>query len=964
MTNQNCTIYKNIFAKKAYHLSVEECLERIKNGKSKDLIETIRVTLDKDRSSEMKRNLPSVCFSGIFESERKDDLLVKHSGYIILDFDDVEDVETYKHELFAHKFIKACWISPSGNGVKALVKIASSDKHREHFMALQEQFPLIDRSGVNPSRVCYESYDPEIFVRDEVEPFTKIKTIDRIVEKTIESDAGKTFDKILKWLTNKGDAFVTGERNLFIFKLASACCRFGLSDYDTERFIHNSILINDNSFSGKEATQAIQSAFKSNANKAGSAYFEKDILIERTSREEIKLDEKFFDVTVRPKDVLFGEDVKEDAMKLYDFGYESAETTEIPELDVFWKWKKGELTLLSGIGNYGKALDIETDIPTPDGLKKMKDLKVGDRVFDENGKPCNVINATDVMLNRNCFKVLFNDGTEVIADENHLWLTDTVVSRRSIRNSKKNNRFFPRELKNKGVDQTHKREFESVKTTLDISKSLVFDGEYNHSVKKCKPVEYPEVNHSIHPYVFGCWIGDGHSSGGGFTCNDEQIIQKIQQHGENIKKNKPKYGYYIKGLKQRLRVVGVFENKHIPDEYLYDSVENRMDLLRGLMDTDGYVSKKSICEFTTIKKHLAEQVYFLICSLGIKATIYEADAKLYGRIVSKKYRITFCTTEKVFYLDRKLERLKDKIKNENRTIFSCTPCDSVPVRCIEVDSSSKLFLCTKSHIPTHNSSFLKYILLMKSIKKGWKWALFAPEDFPAHEFYHDIVEMYIGHDMTPRNFNRQSRELYEQVYDWVSKHFFFVYPKEISSTPDYIKERFLELIIKEQVNGVVIDPFNQMDNDYSKVGGRDDKYLEIVLSDFKRFAQVNDIPFLVVAHPKLIRNKDPEGNYECPDVFDIAGGAMNNNKYDNIMIYHRPLRHSDPQATNCELHTKKIKRQKIVGSIGVLNFNLKKLTRRYLFESQIDYVQQIVSDTPELEPEQTLPEVEDFTPPF
>jgi hypothetical protein len=616
MTNQNCTIYKNIFAKKAYHLPVEECLERIKNGKSKDLIETIRVTLDKDRSSEMKRNLPSVCFSGIFESERKDDLLVKHSGYIILDFDDVEDVETYKHELFAHKFIKACWISPSGNGVKALVKIASSDKHREHFMALQEQFPLIDRSGVNPSRVCYESYDPEIFVRDKVEPFAKIKTIDRIVEKTIESDAGKTFDKILKWLTNKGDAFVTGERNLFIFKLASACCRFGLSDYDTERFIHNSILINDNSFSGKEATQAIQSAFKSNANKAGSAYFEKDILIERTSREEIKLDEKFFDVTVRPKDVLFGEDVKEDAMKLYDFGYESAETTEIPELDVFWKWKKGELTLLSGIGNYGK------------------------------------------------------------------------------------------------------------------------------------------------------------------------------------------------------------------------------------------------------------------------------------------------------------------------------------------------------------SSFLKYILLMKSIKKGWKWALFAPEDFPAHEFYHDIVEMYIGHDMTPRNFNRQSRELYEQVYDWVSKHFFFVYPKEISSTPDYIKERFLELIIKEQVNGVVIDPFNQMDNDYSKVGGRDDKYLEIVLSDFKRFAQVNDIPFLVVAHPKLIRNKDPEGNYECPDVFDIAGGAMNNNKYDNIMIYHRPLRHSDPQATNCELHTKKIKRQKIVGSIGVLNFNLKKLTRRYLFESQIDYVQQIVSDTPELEPEQTLPEVEDFTPPF
>jgi hypothetical protein len=601
MENGKCTIYKNIFNKEPHFITIDDCLNRIKQGRSKKQVELIRSALDKERSNELKKNLPSVCFSGIFNGERKDELIISHSGFIVLDFDDVDDVETLKHELIAKEFIKATWVSPSGNGVKALVKIASGDKHKEHFASLQELFPQIDRSGVNVARVCYESFDDDIFINDNVKPFTKTKKIERVLEKEIDLDSGKTFDKILKWLTNKGDAFVTGERNLFIFKLASACCRFGLSDYDTERFINNSILINDNSFSSIEAQHAIRSAYKSNANKAGSAYFEKDVLIDRVNRSEVQIDPQIFNLDVKPKDVIFGEDVKESALKLYHSGYESADTTEVPELDEFWKWKKGEITLLSGIGNYGK------------------------------------------------------------------------------------------------------------------------------------------------------------------------------------------------------------------------------------------------------------------------------------------------------------------------------------------------------------STFLKYILLIKSIKKGWKWALFAPEDFPAHEFYHDLVEMYIGDDCTPKNPNRVSIELYEQVYDWISKHFFFVYPKDILSTPEYIKERFLELIIKEQVNGVIVDPFNQMDNDYSKTGGRDDKYLEVVLADFKRFAQINDIPFIVVAHPKAIRNKDPQGNYECPDVFDLAGGAMWNNKMDNIMIYHRPFRGSDPQATNCELQVKKIRRQKIVGSVGTLDFNLIKFTRRYAFASQIDYVKQLVSQEVDLE---------------
>jgi 5'-3' exonuclease len=115
---------------------------------------------------------------------------------------------------------------------------------------------------------------------------------------------------------------------------------------------------------------------------------------------------------------------------------------------------------------------------------------------------------------------------------------------------------------------------------------------------------------------------------------------------------------------------------------------------------------------------------------------------------------------------------------------------------------------------------------MKSISKGWRFALYVPEDFPAHEFYHELVELYVGMDLTPDNLNRVDRKTYIEVYDWVDKHYFFVYPKDVVSSPEYVKQVFLELIIKEKVNAVVIDPFNQLDNDYSKTGGRDDKYLE------------------------------------------------------------------------------------------------------------------------------------------
>ena len=229
------------------------------------------------------------------------------------------------------------------------------------------------------------------------------------------------------------------------------------------------------------------------------------------------------------------------------------------------------------------------------------------------------------------------------------------------------------------------------------------------------------------------------------------------------------------------------------------------------------------------------------------------------------------------------------------------------------------------------SSIMKYMMLCHAAKYGRKFAIFPPEDNPAELFYHDLVEILLGLECNPGNRFAPSKANYERAFRWVSDHFFYIYPETESPTPAYIKQRFLELIIKEKVDGCVIDPFNQMDNDISKAGGRDDQYLSIVLGDFARFAAQNNVYFFILSHPKGAGKKTNGDNYPCPDVYDLAGGAMWNNKMWNILVYHRPFFYSLPQDSTCELHAKKIKRKE-VGKRGFISFEYRYTKRRFLFD--------------------------------
>jgi len=164
------TFFKDVFDKNApHHVNVTTALERIKTGQSKTTIDEVR-----SGNKDAKKKLPVVCFSGEFAA-RADEALFEHSGLVVLDFDHI-DVTQAKSALATDAYVYSCWVSPSGDGLKALVKISNPERHRDHFRALRtyfhKQYDLeVDESGINESRACFESYDPDIIVNPESQKF-------------------------------------------------------------------------------------------------------------------------------------------------------------------------------------------------------------------------------------------------------------------------------------------------------------------------------------------------------------------------------------------------------------------------------------------------------------------------------------------------------------------------------------------------------------------------------------------------------------------------------------------------------------------------------------------------------------------------------------------------------------------------------------------------------------------------
>ena len=280
----NVTIFQNIRdTDTPFFRDVHVILDRIKDGAgaTKDLVKKIRLEKNKPERQELKKQLPAICFSGTF-NKRTDASLIEHSGLICLDFDGYtkqKELLQDKENLSKNKYVYSVFISPSGNGLKVLVKIpADAENHTMYFNSLEKYFnsPYFDKTSKNLSRVCYESYDPLIAINENSSIWDKIEEPEYTeVSKTRDkatipiTDENKIVEILVKWWEKKYPMH-EGQRNQNAYVLAMAFNDFGVNK-SLASYVINQFATED--FTLREIGTTIDSAYRHTAN-FGTKYYE------------------------------------------------------------------------------------------------------------------------------------------------------------------------------------------------------------------------------------------------------------------------------------------------------------------------------------------------------------------------------------------------------------------------------------------------------------------------------------------------------------------------------------------------------------------------------------------------------------------------------------------------------------------------------------------------------------------
>lgn len=276
------TIFKNIRETSTPFIrDIDFIFKRIKEGNSKILIDKIRNSKTKEEQNKLKSDLPSICFSGIFKNRSKNGI-ISHTGIICLDFDKYNTIDLLnedREKLINDKYTFALFISPSGNGLKVIVKIPKDiDNHKLYFDALEKYYNNnnFDTGVSDVSRVCYESYDENIYINKSSELWiTKEENVTYSYEnkapKIKLENENEIINRLYVWFQKNVN--MSEGRNVGLFKLAAAFSDFGVSQLEALRFCEK---FNEPDFTINEIQNVVKSAYKKGAASFGMKYFEDD----------------------------------------------------------------------------------------------------------------------------------------------------------------------------------------------------------------------------------------------------------------------------------------------------------------------------------------------------------------------------------------------------------------------------------------------------------------------------------------------------------------------------------------------------------------------------------------------------------------------------------------------------------------------------------------------------------------
>ena len=339
--------------------------------------------------------------------------------------------------------------------------------------------------------------------------------------------------------------------------------------------------------------------------------------------------------------------------------------------------------LLIGNPGQGKAQDLNSKILTPKGWKKFKDIKLYDSVIGYDGKPTKII-AVHPITKQKIYQIKTRDGRTTLCSENHLW------------------------------EVIHKKHTK-VLTTASLMKRYTHK-EYDkrdcktrarcdYFVPTTNPIHFPKKNLPIDPYTLGIWLGDGTSRTAGITTPDKEIFDYIPYR---VEKKKAKYYYWLyDGFQKQLRKNNLLMNKHIPTDYLFASIKQRVSLLQGLIDSDGHVqSDGKRFNFYTIREELKTGVINLIRSLGGTVTLGNKTTTCNGKKF-KSFNLT-CRVPAAITpckIKRKKEVWVGSLKTKS-AIIDIKYIKEDYARCITVKNPDGKYI-TDDYLVTHNSVFLK-----------------------------------------------------------------------------------------------------------------------------------------------------------------------------------------------------------------------------------------------------------------
>jgi replicative DNA helicase len=595
----------------------------------------------------------------------------------------------------------------------------------------------------------------------------------------------------------------------------------------------------------------------------------------------------------------------------------------------------GQMVIVAARPGIGKALALDTPLPTPTGWTTMGDVAVGDQLLGADGFPTTVVAATEVMRGRPCYEVEFSDGTIIVADGEHQWLTETRASRRSAQQAAT------------GYNRhRNQRTFAEVRTTEYIAETLrcgAVDRRLNHSVVTCRPLALPDCELLIPPYSLGVWLGDGSSAAANFTSADPEVAMHVEAEGLRAQpRGRMRYTLQLaqsvsRGersdpvpaptcgdcggpssdlvqcqscrdrhgtVQARLRTLGVLGNKHIPSIYLRASLVQRRALLAGLLDTDGTVTPGGAVQFCVTSARLAHDVAELVVSLGYRCGVSTKQVRGRTEKSSTAYSLTFSTEDDVFRLERKRLAHKQRrryspARSGARYIVDVRPVQSAPVRCVQVNNGDHLYLAGESMIPTHNSTLGLDFARSCSVTHGMASVIFSLEMSRT-----EIVMRLLSAEAKIRLSDMRSGRMTDDDWTRLARRM-----GEISEAPLFIDDSpnmtMMEIRAKARrlkqrhdLRLIIVD-YLQLMTSGKKVESRQQEVSEFS-RHLKLLAKELEVPVVTISQ----LNRGPEQRTDKkPMLADLRESGSLEQDADMVMLIHRPdaWERDDPRAGEADL---------------------------------------------------------------